>query len=121
MMISLFLIVLAIVALIVVIACWAAHLEMTRSRNYPCGWGTYRTFKREFHKLKWKANPSWESSLFNGEDGCGYNDNYLHAAIFKFGGRGMMMRTPWDYILASLLIRKEAKKLLYKQSNKIKW
>jgi hypothetical protein len=116
------LVVVAIVGLIVVFACWISHLEMTRSDRYPCGWGNYRTFKREFYKKEWKANIAWKSSLFNkDEDLYGHDHNYLHAGIFKFDGKGMMMRTPWDYILANLLIRKEAKKQLVAQKVKVDW
>lgn len=85
---------------------YTTHIDMTKSRTKIYGYGTYSKFLREFNKYNWQQGDYFESSLFDGKNNC-----QIHASIIEFDGIGMIMRTPLDYFLAVMFVRRYIKQL----------
>jgi hypothetical protein len=107
-----FLIAVFFVWLIFSMIIWGVHISMIRNDGCAYGWATYSKFKREFNKYTWNFDYIFTDSLFNYPEG-----GYLHASIYRFNNKGMIMRDPVSYLLSALYIRNYIKRN-YKIPNK---
>ncbi|WP_310877020.1 hypothetical protein [Priestia megaterium] len=88
---------------------------MTKLEQIPYGKAGYRKFKREFKKREW-------SKMKNIEGGLESENSKLHASMFIFDGKGMMIHNPISYSLCKLKQKRQYKRLERKESlNKVKW
>lgn len=71
---------------------WQTHLDMTKDYSKVYGKANYKKFIEEFEKIDWNRDDWFENSYFHYE-----SDSKIHANIYKFNGKGMLMRTPYDY------------------------
>lgn len=75
------------------------------SYKYSNGWGNYKKFKKEFNKYEWDLDNTFTDSLFNYSQG-----GYLHASIYRFDNKGMIMIDPISYLLSVIYINKYIRK-----------
>jgi competence protein ComGC len=106
--------ILILTILIFLIVHWIVHISMVKNEGCKYGWGTFKRFKKEFDKYEWN-NHGYSSSLFNYCEG-----GYIHADIYKFNNKGMIMRDPFSYLLSKIYIRKHCSYVKPKR-NVVKW
>jgi hypothetical protein len=103
--------------LFILLITWGVHISMVKGEFCPYGWATYSKFKREFDKYNWEWDKCFENSLFDYPSG-----GYIHASIFKFDYKGMIMRDPFSYFLSALYIRRYIRKNIKPyRKDKVKW
>ncbi|GLI82536.1 hypothetical protein ANABIO32_02230 [Rossellomorea marisflavi] len=93
---------------------WLAHISMVQGSGLDYGWTNYNTFIKVFDKYEWTNDPVYKNSLFHDEDG-----SRIHANIYRFGHKGMIMRSPVDYYRSVFHIKKQYNEV--KPKNKIDW
>lgn len=93
-----------LIILIIFLAMYMTHISMVDENCKISGWGNYKQFKKEFIKYEWEGDIYHKTSVF-----CYKDNSQCHADIYKFNGIGMKMKTPWDYILTCIYIRKYIK------------
>lgn len=101
-------VVMAIISLIFAfwtIADWQSHWAMTKGcTKQQWGYGNHKDFVREFNKHEWKNEGRGGTSLWDRENNC-----QIHAGIYKFNDIGMVLRTPWDFLMIRWFIRNYCK------------
>ncbi|WP_442636515.1 hypothetical protein [Rossellomorea marisflavi] len=95
---------------------WITHIQMVRDSGIDYGWANYKAFKREFAKYNWTHDGVYENSLFDYNNGC-----KLHASIFKFDYKGMIMYNPIEYLRSVLHIQKHFKSISSPKRKKVDW
>lgn len=110
MVIFIVVIMLIIVALIMAYVDWSTHLDMTISESKHFKYGNYSKFIQQFESYtKWI--PDYNHKSFFGL-GTEHSSFYIHASIFKFNDKGMLLR-PISYFKVKWYINSQLKK--YKQ------
>jgi hypothetical protein len=96
---------------------WSTHLDMVNTHAVNTGWGSYKDFKREFHKINWRYKHDFPTSVF-----CNtYFDaehSQFHANIISFNSKGMKINNPISFILCKLYVKKYINKNF---RQKVKW
>ncbi len=82
---------------------WRVHIQMVKDNTDNYGWGNYNSFVREFRKQNWTFNKIWNESLFDRD-----NNSEIHANIFKFNGKGMILPF-FDYMKATKFVKEYIK------------
>lgn len=93
---------------------WQVHKSQVKNHCHTYGYANYQKFIEEMNKHKWEQR-GWKDSLFDYQ-----NKSEIHASVFKFEDKGMIMRTPVDYFRASVFIKKYIGETFNKK-NIIKW
>jgi hypothetical protein len=102
------------VLLFISVITWGVHITMVKGEGCEYGWGTYEQFKREFDKCNWH-NGSYGEALVDYDKG-----GYIHASIYKFNNKGMIMRDPFSYWATCLYIRKHHR-IIKPKRNTVNW
>jgi hypothetical protein len=97
---------------------WFVHIEMTKDNSEYYGWANYDRFISEFNKYQWDNEKWYGYSLWDRNNDC-----KIHASIIYFENKGMIMKTPLDWLLVNLHIRKYFKVNIigFKNKKLIKW
>lgn len=105
-----------IISLLVIFIKWLTHMSMTKDSCDSYGYAGYKSFIKEIESNNGWYRKHYKLSLFN-ED---YQRNYIHSDIYKFNFKGMIMRTPLDYLISKLYLRKYIKNK-FNVGNVVKW
>lgn len=94
-------------AVVAVFGCimWFMHIDRVKSNCCKYGWASFNLFKKKIMELdgQWEWDLRFPNSLF-------HNESKVHAYIYKFNEIGMIMRTPIDFLMAELFVRKYIRK-----------
>jgi len=80
----------ALVVLVDMYINWSVHRDMVKSSANEWGKGNFDNFRTEFNKRKWERNKLFPYSWFD-QSNILYDQNYIHASIIKFDGKGMIL------------------------------
>ena len=86
--------IITVILLILFLVPWIVHLDMSKGERdcEAIGYGNFNTFIKEFNKINWEFDCEFEKSLFLRKE-----KSKIHATIFKFNNKVMIMRSPVDY------------------------
>jgi hypothetical protein len=110
------LIIIAFMIFLVVSTTWLVHISMVKGEDCDYGKGDFKAFKREFDKYNWSNDGFFENSLFDY-----HNGSKLHASIYKFNHKGMIMNNPIEYFKSVIHIRRYCKKHFKPKKNIVDW
>jgi hypothetical protein len=77
---------------------WLIHVFAVSNSCSIYGWAGFKDFYREFKKYDWD-DKEWRGYLFDRKNGSRY-----FAGIIEFNNIGMIMRTPWDWVLVRIFV-----------------
>lgn len=93
---------------------WLTHKDMTRGKCDTCKKSDFKTFKRLFIDCDMRPMKHFKGSWENES-----NDSEYHASIFKFKGKGLIMKNPIEYLKVIFFMRTLRKHI--ENGNEIEW
>lgn len=93
---------------------YKVHVYMTKTSTINSGRADFKTFKKHFDSFDWVDSKMYKESLFDRNDKA----TKIHANIFMFNGKGMVMKNHIAYNKAKKLIKLKLNEL---KQEEFKW
>ena len=86
-----------IASIMVILINWTTHISMTKQFTSQYGYANYSIFLKEFNKIQNWDTDTYHKNIYKQHKT--YRSDTYSIGILQFNNKGMVMATPWDYLM----------------------